>query len=101
MSVCDSQYSHFNPSINEPVLSMDADPEEREMHAFLDCAGIFQVNVKAQLAQEQKAYSSPSVVNKQLICKKSPSFLQRRLERLSTKEMRSTAGSSATTGAKS
>ena len=47
MSVCDSQYSHYNPSINEPVISVDADPEEREIHAFLDSAGIYQVNIKA------------------------------------------------------
>ena len=46
MSVCDSQYSHYNPSINEPVVSVNADPEEREIHAFLDSAGIYQVNIK-------------------------------------------------------
>ena len=47
MSVCDSQFSHYNPSINEPFVSEDADPEEKEMHAFLDAAGVFQVNIKA------------------------------------------------------
>ena len=52
MSVCDSQFSHYNPSINEPFVSENADPEEKEMHAFLDNAGIFQVNIKAQLAEE-------------------------------------------------
>ena len=52
MSVCDSQFSHYNPSINEPFVSANADPEEKEMHAFLDNAGIFQVNIKAQLAEE-------------------------------------------------
>ena len=45
-SVCDSQYSHFNPSINEPFVSEDATHEEKSIHAFLDAAGIFQVNVK-------------------------------------------------------
>ena len=45
-SVDDSTYSHFTPSINEPFVSDAADPQEKEMHAFLDCAGIFQVNVK-------------------------------------------------------
>lgn len=41
MSVCDSHFSHYNPSINEPFVSEDADPEEKEMHAFLDLAGIY------------------------------------------------------------
>ena len=41
MSVCDSHFSHYNPSINEPFVSDDADPEEKEMHAFLDLAGIY------------------------------------------------------------
>lgn len=40
-SVCDSQYSHYNPSINEPMVSTDADSDEKEIHAFLNVAGIF------------------------------------------------------------
>lgn len=40
-SVGDSQFSHYNPSINEPFVSEDADPEEKEMHRFLDLAGVF------------------------------------------------------------
>jgi len=31
-SVCDSQFSHYNPSINEPFVSTDADSDEKEMH---------------------------------------------------------------------
>ncbi len=45
-SVCDSQFSHYNPAINEPFVSEDASPDEVEMHAFLDAAGVFQVNIK-------------------------------------------------------
>lgn len=45
-SICDSQYSHYTPAINQPFVSEDASPEEREMHAFLDDAGVFQVNIK-------------------------------------------------------
>ena len=46
MSVNDSQFSHYNPSINEPVVLDEADPVEKEMHAFLDACGVFQVNIK-------------------------------------------------------
>ena len=62
-SVNDSQFSHYNPSINEPFISEDADPEEKEMHRFLDLAGIFQVNIKQQLEAEKKSIysSSPSI----------------------------------------
>lgn len=45
-SVTDSQFSHYNPSVNEPYVSDDADPAEKEMHRFLDSCGIFQINVK-------------------------------------------------------
>jgi hypothetical protein len=58
-SLCDSQYSHYNPSINEPVVSTDADSDEKEIHQFLNLAGIFQVNCKQQFDQEKKsAYSA-------------------------------------------
>ena len=40
-SVCDSQYSHLTPSINEPYVSEDATAEEKAMHSFLDNLGIF------------------------------------------------------------
>ena len=80
MSLCDSEFSQYNPSINEPFISEEADPEEKEMHSFLDAAGVFQINIKAQMAEEQKAacYSSP--VNKlhRMRSKQSPSFMQRR-----------------------
>jgi len=84
MSVCDSQYSHYNPSINEPFVSDDADPQEKQMHTFLDACGIFQVNMKVQLAEEQKAsYSaSPSLKLNQMRVKPSPSFIERRRQRL-------------------
>ena len=52
-SVCDSQYSHLTPSINEPFVSEDATAEEKAMHCFLDNAGIFQVNIKQQLEEEK------------------------------------------------
>lgn len=41
MSVNESQMSHYNPSINEPYVPEDAGPIEKEMHSFLDRAGIF------------------------------------------------------------
>ena len=41
MSLCDSEFSQYNPSINEPFISEDADPEEKEIHSFLDAAGVF------------------------------------------------------------
>lgn len=59
-SVNDSQFSHYNPSINEPFVSEDADPDEKEMHRFLDLAGVFQVNIKQQLEEEKKSTYSAS-----------------------------------------
>ena len=50
----------MNPSINEPVVSEDADPAERAIHAFLDLAGIYQVNIKQQLEEEKKSTYSAS-----------------------------------------
>ena len=100
-SMCASEYSHYNPSINEPFVSDNADPQERAMHEFLDLAGVFQINIKAQLQEEKKsAYSaSPSIKKLSMTRNKpSPSFMERRRQRLlSTKD--STQGSS--TGAKS
>jgi hypothetical protein len=61
-SVNDSQFSHYNPSINEPFVSENADPEEKAMHAFLDSCGIFQVNVKQQMEGEKKSTCSASPV---------------------------------------
>ena len=83
LSACDSQFSHYNPSINEPFVPDDASAEEREMHAFLDAAGVFQVNVKGQLAEEQKASIAPSpTLNQHLsqmrVKHSSPSFMERR-----------------------
>ena len=80
MSLCDSEFSQYNPSINEPFISDDADPDEKEMHAFLDAAGVFQINIKAQMAEEQKSacYSSPLNKLNQLRTKQSPSFMMRR-----------------------
>lgn len=73
------------------------------MHAFLDGAGIYQINIKDQMKEEQKSvYSaSPSLKISHMRAKKpSPSFIERRRQRLlSTMEQQSTAGSS--TGAKS
>ena len=100
-SVNDSQYSLYNPSINEPFVSDDADPEEKAMHSFLDCCGVFQVNVKMQLEEEKKSVCSASPSLKQRLSlvrsKNSPSFIERRRRLLSNKD--STAGSSS--GAKS
>lgn len=98
--MCASEYSHYNPSINEPFVSDNADPAERAMHEFLDMAGIFQINMKAQLQEEKKlAYSSSPSIKKQMTRNKpSPGLLERRNQRiLSAKD--STQGSS--TGAKS
>lgn len=102
MSVCDSQYSHYNPSINEPFVSDDADPEEKAMHAFLDACGIFQVNFKAQLAVEQKATcsASNSLMLSHRRVKPSPSFLERRRQRLLSNNNQAISATSST-GAKS
>ena len=79
MSVNDSQFSHYNPSINEPFVSDNADPEEKEMHAFLDSCGVFQVNIKQQLEIEKKsAYSASQSRRSFFQTRKSPSFLERR-----------------------
>ena len=50
-SIGESQ-SHYNPCINEPFISEDADSDEKEMHRFLDMAGVKQVNIKSQLEYE-------------------------------------------------
>ena len=93
-SVTDSQYSHYNPSINEPFVSDDADPDEKEMHAFLDQCGVFQVNIKQQLEDDKKStyQASPSLQSLGLRMKSSPSFIERRKHLFSNKN--STAGSS-------
>lgn len=54
MSINDSQHSHYNPSVNEPFVSEDANPIEKAMHSFLDGMGIFQVNTSQQLNFEKK-----------------------------------------------
>ena len=94
-SVCDSQFSHYNPAINEPFVSEDASPDEVAMHAFLDAAGVFQVNIKHQLQEERKSvYSgSPSLQRLSLwrTKKSSPSFLEKRNRLLSMRV--STTGS--------
>jgi hypothetical protein len=59
-SVADSQFSHYNPSINEPYVSEDADPAEKEMHRFLDNAGVFRINIKQQIEEEKKSTYSAS-----------------------------------------
>ena len=57
-SVNESQFSHYNPSVNEPCVFDVEDQTEREMHAFLDNLGIFQVNIKQQLEIEKKSVYS-------------------------------------------
>lgn len=90
MSVCDSTYSHYNPSINEPFVSADADPEEKAMHSFLDCCGVFQVNVNMQMEEEKKSACSVSPSLKQRLSfmrsKNCPSFMERRRRLLSNKD---------------
>lgn len=94
-SVCDSQFSHYNPAINEPFVSEDASPEEVAMHAFLDAAGVFQVNIKHQLEEERKSVCSASPSLQRLsqwrTKKSSPSFIEKRRRLLSMRD--STAGS--------
>ena len=83
MSVNDSQHSHYNPSINEPFISADADLLEKEMHAFLDHCGIFQVNLRQQLESEKRSTHTASSVRRSMFqTRKSPSFLERRTMRL-------------------
>lgn len=54
MSVNDS-HSAYQPSINVPVMFDESDSFEKDLHAFLDAAGIFQINVKQQLECEKKS----------------------------------------------
>ena len=94
-SVCDSQFSHYNPAINEPFVSEDASPDEVAMHAFLDTVGVFQVNIKHQLEEERKSlYSaSPSLQKLSLgrFKRSSPSFMEKRTRMFSMRD--STTGS--------
>lgn len=95
-SVDDSQLSHYQPSINEPYVDHDASPEVKAMHAFLDCTGIFQVNVRQQLDSEKKqTYTASGALKQRLSLTKtklSPGILERRARLFSKNE--STAGSS-------
>ena len=86
-SMADSQYSHYNPSINEPFVSDDADPEEKEMHRFLDLAGVYQINIKQQLEEEKKTAlsASPDLHRLRMSPKVSPSFIERRKRLFSNK----------------
>ena len=85
MSVNDSQFSHYNPSISEPFVSDNADPVEKEMHAFLDNCGVFQVNIKQQLEIEKKTVYSQSNSRRSFFqTRKSPSFFERRQHRLAS-----------------
>lgn len=80
-SACESQASHYCPSVNEHVIPVDATEEEREMHQFLDSTGIFSVNVKDQLKSEKKEACAPSSTRLSLLRgtkKSSPSLLERR-----------------------
>ena len=102
LSINDSQYSIYNPSINEPFVPDDADPLEKEMHAFLDQCGIFQINIKQQLDQEKKSTHTASSSRRSFFqTRKSPSFFERRnmriaqqAEQQSTQGTRTTASSS-------
>mmetsp|Transcript_16919 Transcript_16919/g.21412 ORF Transcript_16919/g.21412 Transcript_16919/m.21412 type:complete len:86 (-) Transcript_16919:1975-2232(-) len=85
MSVNESQFSHYIPSINEPFVSEDADPIEKEMHAFLDSCGVFQVNIKQQLEIEKKSTYSASASRRSFFQnRKSPSFFERRQNRIAS-----------------
>lgn len=90
-----SQYSVYNPSVNEPFVCDEADPLEKAMHAFLDSAGIFQINVKLQLQCENKSSVSVCRSERQsfFATRKSTSFFERR-QRMMQSQKDSTAGSS-------
>ena len=83
-----STTSAYAPCINEPFIAPDASEEEKAMHAFLDAADIFQINVKAQMKEEQKLYTSPITSKLSMMRaknpKKSPSFMERRASRLNS-----------------
>ena len=59
-SAVGSQYSQYNPSINEPLVEDDATPDEKQMHTFLDMCGVFQINIKQQLEIEKKQKLRPT-----------------------------------------
>ena len=84
-SVCDSTASHIPASINEPVLHDNASADELAVHNFLNEVGIFQVNVKDQLTADQKShFSSPKLSShfSSMTKKSSPSFMQKRQQRI-------------------
>ena len=90
-SICDSQFSHYNPSVNEIFIPEEADEDERAIHEFLTMAGVKSINVKQQLEQEKSSYSANSSAKRLSFMankKQSPSFLLRRMR------LDSTAGSS-------
>ena len=76
------------------------------MHEFLDNAGIFQVNIKAQLDEEKKSTYSASPILLRLSqgrSKKSPSLIERRRKMFSSKSSNAggASGGNSSTGVKS
>ena len=84
--MCDSTFSHYNPSVYDVILSPDADEDEVAMHEFLNDLGVHQVNVKQQLEAEKRTVCSASPNLSQrfslLRMKSPPSFMQKRRERM-------------------
>lgn len=80
---CDSQFSQYAPSINEAFVPEDADPIEKQMHAFLDQYGVKQINIKDQLKMEKQSTVLASQNRLSFMQKgKSPSFMERRQMRV-------------------
>ena len=77
--MCDTEFSHYNPSVYDAYISPDADEDELAMHEFLDSVGIYQVNVKLQIEAEKRTVcsASPNIQRFSLLNRKkqSPSFM--------------------------
>ena len=52
--------SYIGQSVNQVYMQEDATEEERAIHQFLDACGIFGINVKNQLKDDQKSDFSVS-----------------------------------------
>lgn len=83
--------SRFGLSVNQVHIPEDAPSEEKQIHNFLDMCGIFEINVKMQMQDDQKSDLSFSPDSKryraELVNKNNlqESFLAKRSQRLANK----------------
>ena len=94
-SVCDSEFSRYNPSVYDYQIPVDAEDDERAMHEFLDSVGVYQINVKVQIESEKRTvFSASPNLSQTFRMKQSPSFMLKRRERFLSNNGQSTKGSS-------